>query len=391
MTKTLEPMLALPSILSTRRLLGAAAFFIFCIGTNAMASPISSAQYITDKMVIDIARITLDLEAERVKADRDLLQKRTLEVKQWLASVGGDTWYKNYLKQFGAPTTAEELTTATMIGLSEKKLGLYYIRAIPVSPTSMTALSCSAPKFDDNPTLKAFCALGNWNAAMIFNDKESLEKFRLWANWFLKNQTDGKWQWSFDLPSRNQKAPWISGLTQSLGISVLLREYQLSGDKRYLDAATNALKWINKPISEGGIRFKTSRGAWYEEYPDAANPSHILNGHMWALFGIWDYYRVTGSRLAKTMFDDGVSALAAEIHKYDIGYWSVYAQTNRVDTVTGAYQQFIIEQLRVIYAITGETSFEKIADKWADGLANDRLFLNNAAKDFLKANPPLKK
>lgn len=389
-TKVLEIVLTSPSLLIKRRFLRAATFILFCVGQNAWASPIPGAEYITDKMVIDIARITLDLEAANSLSDRKSLEKRTIEVKQWLASVVGDAWYKNYLNQFGAPTTTERLTTATLIGLNEKRLGLYYIRSMPVSPASMTS-PCNVSKIDANTTLKGFCALSSWNAAEIFNDKSSLEKFRLWASWFLKNQTDGKWAWSSDLPSRNLKAPWLSGLTQSLGISVLLREYQLSGDKQYLDAAAQALAWMNKPISQGGIRFKADRGVWYEEYPDAANPSHVLNGHMWALFGIWDYYRVTGKSSVKTMFDDGVSALVAEIHKYDIGYWSVYAQTNRVDTVTGAYQQFIIEQLRVISAISGEKSLENIADRWADGLANDHLFLNNAAKDFLKANPTQKK
>src|SRR3712207_7834555 len=35
-----------------------------------------------------------------------------------------------------------------------------------------------------------------------------------------------------------------SGLTQSLGMSVLLRAWQASGERRYLDGAAAALRWL---------------------------------------------------------------------------------------------------------------------------------------------------
>jgi hypothetical protein len=305
--------------------------------------------------------------------------------------MGGDNWYRNYLNRFGAPSSAEELTTATLIGLFETKLGYYYVRTSPVSTESTTVLSCNAPNFERNPTLKAQCALANRNAAMAFNDAQALAKFRRLAEWFLLNHVNGRWEWSFDLPSRDLKAPWISGLTQSQAISVLLREYQLSNDPRYLDAATKALDWLRKPMEKGGLSKRMPKGVFYEEYPNIAKPSHVLNGHMWALFGIWDFYRVTGDKVAKKMFDDGVVALHSELPKYDVDCWSVYSQDNLLDTVTGAYQQFIIEQLRVMHAITSDPLFNAYVEKWERCLADDELFIRIAARDFLKSNQKLKK
>nr|WP_251702004.1 D-glucuronyl C5-epimerase family protein [Pseudomonas boanensis] len=248
-------------------------------------------------------------------------------------------------------------------------------------------MNCNGPNFATSVTQKAFCALGNWDSARAFNDSEALVKFRELAKLFLDTQKDGKWEWGFDVPARNQKAPWISGLSQSLGISILLREYQLSADPAYLEAARKALLWMEKPISDGGIAVRKSNGVWYEEYPDANDPSHVLNGHMWALFGIWDFYRVTGDEGAKKMFDEGISIMKYEIDRYDVGYWSVYAQTNRTDMVNGAYQQFIIEQLRVLYAISGVQEFEEIADRWSLSMTKDSMFVQNAAAEFMKANP----
>ncbi len=236
-------------------------------------------------------------------------------------------------------------------------------------------------------TLKAWCALYNRDAAAIFNDYGALGRFRASAKWFLDNQKEGKWEWAQDVPLRNIKAPWISGLTQSLGISILLREYQLEKKQAYLEAAGNALAWLGKPIKDGGVASRQDKGTWYEEYPDAENLSHVLNGHIWALFGIWDFYRVTRDPAAKQMFDDGVLAVERELEQYDVSDWSVYARTNEVDLVPGQYQQFIVEQLRVLYAITAIGLFRDTAVRWEDSMRRDTLFVHLAAADFLKANP----
>lgn len=136
----------------------------------AYPSPIKEAQYITDKMIVEIARKTLDGKQLPGQAGRDQLEKRSVEVRTWLESIGGDNWYRNYLKRFGAPTSVEELKSATLIGLFESRLGYYYVRTLPASTESTTVLSCSAPNFEKSPTLKAQCALANRNAAMAFND-----------------------------------------------------------------------------------------------------------------------------------------------------------------------------------------------------------------------------
>lgn len=366
-------------------------FGLFGLG-GAQAFPIVGNEFITDQMVVQIAELTL-LGGENAtkklppSAEKQaMLDTRSLEVQQWLSSVGGDNWFRNYLKKFGRPAMAEEHAFATLLGVSAKKLGYYYIRPAFVSKEQVTLLSCNGPKLENSPTMKAFCALANWNASIAFKDLGALNEFRKLAGWFLVNQKNGRWEWAIDVPSRNQKAPWISCLSQSLGISVLLREYQLEQNEKYLFAARKALEWMKLPITQRGCAYSLKpSGVWYEEYPDANNPSHVLNGHMWALFGIWDYFRVTGDPKVKEMFEDGISSLLLQLPKYDVGYWSVYATTNRVDLVEGNYQQFIIEQLKVLFAITKKEQFMIFANKWEQSMNSDYGFVQLAAKEFLKS------
>ncbi len=202
----------------------------------------------------------------------------------------------------------------------------------------------------------------------------------------MRTQKNGRWEWDIDVDARGIKAPWISGLTQSLGISLLLRAYQTTHNKAYLNTAQKALQWFKLPISKNGVAFQTNKGTWYEEYPNVKEPSHVLNGHMWALFGLWDYYRVTGDKTVKKMFFDGISVIKENIKNYDLGYWVVYAGTNRLDAMKGNYMAFVIEQMKVLYAITGDQFFNTYSNKWADYQKNDAYFVHMAVENFLKSD-----
>lgn len=370
-----------------RKFIGAAFGLALLVGgsgdVRAASMPYKS-QVVSDRLVVEVARKVL--ESSNADFDQKKLDETSLKVRTFIQNMGGEAWYLNYLKRFGYPENAAENMIPSLVDLNNKTLGVYYIHPPHASSETLTSVVCHSEVM--TTTLKMNCALNNRNAAMLFNDSGALETFRLAAKEFLDTQNDGKWAWTTDFPARDQKAPWISALTQSFGISVLLREYQRLNDRTYLDAATKALSWLRKPVKDGGLAFPMAKGTWYEEYPSTTNPSHVLNGHMWALFGIWDYYRVTGEKVARQMFDDGVTALRAELDKYDVGYWAVYAQTNRRDMVTGQYMQFMIGQLRVLYAITEIERFKKVADRWEYAQQNDMLFAHNAAVEYLKANPP---
>ena len=74
-----------------------------------------------------------------------------------------------------------------------------------------------------------------------------------------------------------------------------------------------------------------------------------------------------------------------EIDRYDVGYWVVYDQLNRVDMVNGFYLSFIIEQLRALYAITGVPQFGRLAGKWTEYQRKHSLFGQMAFDEYTKA------
>jgi hypothetical protein len=221
--------------------------------------------------------------------------------------------------------------------------------------------------------------------AFVRNRQEGDRKvFLEQADALLARQRDGRWEWTVDIPSRSLRAPWISGLSQSLGVSLLLRAYQHSRDERYLRGADAAFRWLAAPLSEGGVALADRTGTWFEEYPNADNPSHVLNGHLFALFGIWDYHLATGDATAKRLFKSGVAVLKANIAIYDVGYWVTYDALNRVDFVNGDYLQFIIEQLHALHGITKNKTFFLYANKWKTYLTTETLFVKLAEDEWAR-------
>lgn len=223
-----------------------------------------------------------------------------------------------------------------------------------------------------NPIAIAQYGLGNYNLFRRNADPEHREKFFRVANWLCAhlelNASDlYVWNHHFNWEYRETlKAPWYSALAQGQGISVLVRAHKESGDARYLEAAKSALASFYKSLDEGGIAFTDEHGdLWFEEYL-VTPPTHILNGFIWAAWGVYDYYLATKDAAAHDLFSRAVKTLVHNLSHYDLGFWSLYEQSGtRLPMVASPfYHQLHIVQLRVMHRLTCEPVFAQVADRW---------------------------
>jgi len=116
-------------------------------------------------------------------------------------------------------------------------------------------------------------------------------------------------------------------------------------------------------VDDGGVTYKDDgNGWWYEEYANkGGSPSRVLNGMMFALLGIHDYYRYTGDSHAKFIFDKGVTSLKYTLHLYDDNGYSYY---DILHTPAGVYHNIHIDLLGRLFNETGEIAFKQYQDKW---------------------------
>jgi hypothetical protein len=223
-----------------------------------------------------------------------------------------------------------------------------------------------------NPIAIAQYGLGNYNLFCRTGDPTRREKFFLTANWLcehLEKNAHGLQVWNhhFDWEYRDTlRAPWYSALAQGQGISVLARAHKESGEQKYLDAAQSALAGFFRSVAQGGVAFTDEQNdLWFEEYI-VSPPTHILNGFIWAAWGVYDYFLATQDRRAHELFARAVQTLLRNLDRYDLGFWSLYEQSGtRLPMVASPfYHQLHIVQLRVMHRLTGEETFAVVAGRW---------------------------
>lgn len=223
-----------------------------------------------------------------------------------------------------------------------------------------------------NPIAVAQFGLGNYNLFKRSGDPERRRRFLLASDWLdrrlVRNPAGLKvWNHDFNWEYRTPlRAPWYSGLAQGQGLSVLVRAYRETGEARYAEAASGAFESFRRGVEEGGVVFRDPAGrSWIEEYI-VSPPTHILNGFLWAAWGLYDHHLATGEPDARRLWDESVVTLKEALPSYDTGYWSLYEHSGtRMKMVASHfYHSLHIVQLRVMHRLTGEGIFSETADRW---------------------------
>lgn len=231
-----------------------------------------------------------------------------------------------------------------------------------------------------NPIAIAQYGLGNYNLYRRSAERDRQQMFLRIADWLVENLEVNAygvsvWHHHFDWEYRTLlKAPWYSALAQGQGISVLVRAFQETQESRYLGAAEQAFQAFTLGTHEGGVSYRDEEGnLWLEEYL-VDPPSHILNGFLWASWGVYDYARLTGQETAFRLFEEATGTLAVNLFRYDTGYWSLYelSPTWLPMLASPFYHRLHLVQLQVMAKLTGELLFLECAQRW-EGYQRDPL------------------
>src|SRR5262249_37505012 len=146
--------------------------------------------------------------------------------------------------------------------------------------------------------------------------------------------------------------------------SALLRGYQVLGERSLLEEATAAFRALDRVVEAGGVRAIDECGhLWFEEYPLTPH-IHVLNGFIFALWGVLDFARATGDEEAWHWWEVGVKTLKARVRGFDCGFWSLYDLRYRDLASVHYHTQIHSPQLEAMYALTGAKIFREQAEQW---------------------------
>ena len=223
-----------------------------------------------------------------------------------------------------------------------------------------------------NPIAIAQWGLGNYNLWKNTQSNHRYNNFILVADWLinnLKENSKGVYVWTHEFNwvyKQTLKKPWYSGLAQGQGLSVLVRAYQETKETKYLEASKKVYDSFLVSVKEGGVtEIDSDNNLWIEEYI-VDESTHILNGFIWGLWGIYDYWLLTQNKETKNLFDKYIKTLETNIDKYDIGYWSLYELSGLNIKMRASifYHRLHVVQLKILFKMTNIKKFNKIAIKW---------------------------
>lgn len=190
------------------------------------------------------------------------------------------------------------------------------------------------------------------NDYVTSKDESLLPKMKSQLDWMLQNYTkigDNRIVWYYQYEHEGHTGPWSSGIAQGFAISALVRASQFYTDNQYLDLAVKAFNQMQTPLKDGGHAYSDSQyELWYEE---ASQPTHILNGHIYSLVGVYDLYLATKNAFYKECFDKGVRTIEKNIDDFDLGFYSKYSAASP-NTCNNSYHHIHIRQFETLFKIT---------------------------------------
>lgn len=253
-----------------------------------------------------------------------------------------------------------------------------------------------------HPTTIALHALGCLDSAgWPQRDAEGnlRERFSRDAEWLVGQVDDdsGLIRMRHGFPAYGLSEGWVSGMTQGLAASVLLRAAEITGDRDYERSARACLEPMWLAVEDGGVALDAG-GAWLEEFA-TQEPSRVLNGCIFAVWGVLDGFRATRDAKYLERAREVGATIDRMLVEFDIGWWSLYELYPRRSRVGGSYRRLAspfyhrlhCDQLDLLAAdgLLSSSAADGIRQRWrrqADGRTGPaRAFVVRGFRRLLKA------
>jgi heparosan-N-sulfate-glucuronate 5-epimerase len=173
---------------------------------------------------------------------------------------------------------------------------------------------------------------------------------------------------TFPLPAR-----WCCGMAQGEAASLLVRLYLETGEEVFARTAQSAIRPLSRPLAEGGVMARIARGrCWPEEYPTSP-PSFVLNGAIFAWWGVRDVAVGLRDREAAAAFEAGVDTLVESLPRFDLGWWTLYClYPFPVPNVASTfYQALHATQLEAMNILAPRPELKETSERWRGYLQSE--------------------
>jgi hypothetical protein len=171
-----------------------------------------------------------------------------------------------------------------------------------------------------------------------------------------------------DYPPQGLHGPWYDSHVQGWALSFFVRMYRVTGRQIYRDAADQVFASFRRLRLPRGPWVSEVVGGylWLQHYPNGVT-HRVLNAHLHAIFGLFEYWELTGTPQARLVLEGAITTMRHTVAEFRRpGRASRYALSSNHGLVK--YHGIHIWQLRLLARISGARYFERVADRFEDDL-----------------------
>jgi hypothetical protein len=232
-------------------------------------------------------------------------------------------------------------------------------------------------KLFDHPVAQASDGLDALNSYRLSGDGRYLDRALADADRLVDRKvvSDDAWYYPYPFdfalhgnPDDMMVAPWFSGMAQGQALSLFVRLHQTTGAAEWRTAADATFAtFLNAPVADlpSTVNIDPSGFLWLEEYPawPLTASDRTLNGHVFAIYGLYDYFRLTSDSRASSLWD---GALATTRRYVQLGFlnpsWISHYCLAHPSALSTTYHEIHRAQMVSLHASTKDALFSRLAD-----------------------------
>lgn len=223
-----------------------------------------------------------------------------------------------------------------------------------------------------DPVKIAHFGLAALNDALGERDPNALADYRTQIRWIMDSYTQELGGAVWRVPTTNPKYElgqnFISCISQGLSLSLLARAESPQDRRRAAELSEAAISPLLVSVEEGGLLSHSRWGPCFEEYP-CFPQSHVINGFVFCLNGLFDAYSAYGLSKTRELFDIGLATLREMTKVWFVGGWARYdlrdVYTGEMPNLaTRHYQYLHADQMRGLAIITGDEFWARLSRKF---------------------------
>jgi D-glucuronyl C5-epimerase C-terminus len=179
---------------------------------------------------------------------------------------------------------------------------------------------------------------GLWEGK-IYDDRLALLLDELLA--LAVDRAGGK-AWEYYFTFDGGRPPWVSSLAQGTALQALARAAIRLGRQAEVVPVANAGLAIFRTPPPDGVRVPSpsGTGTHFLQY-SYDRDLYIINGFIQSLNGLSDYATLANDPAAQALFQEGVTAAAAEVPRFDTGAWSLYSRGDDMHESDLSYHELL--------------------------------------------------